>query len=102
MERRRNPAVNGVCNEACLEFGEEPRPSTNSDHFFQSIGSKPITYDNDFPPRNQALLTEVKHVEDIIITRDTENLGVSRRDVIQMISDIGQASSYFQAENHLD
>ena len=43
-----------------------------------------------------------KYVEDISVTRDMEKLGMSRREVIYMISDIGQASSYVQAENHLD
>ena len=42
------------------------------------------------------------YVEDIIVTRDTANLGVPMREVIQIISDIGQAISYVQVENHLD
>ena len=56
------------------------------------------------PLRKQALLSQsqVKYVEDIIVTRDTENLGVSRREVIQTIPNIGQASYYVQAENNLD
>ena len=56
------------------------------------------------PPRNQALLShrQVKYVEDIIVTRDTANLGMSRKEVIQIISDIGQENSYVQADNHLD
>ena len=55
-----------------------------------------ITYENAFPRRNPALILQrqVKYVEDIIFTRDTTNLGVSSREVIQTISDIGQASSY--------
>ena len=44
---------------------------------------------------------QVKYIEDTIITRDMANLGMSGRDVIQTISDIGKASSYFQADNHL-
>ena len=75
-----------------------------SDHFLQSIGIISITFKNSFPPVNQALLShnQVNYVEDIIVTRDTANLGMSRRGVIQTISDIGQASSYVQAYNHLD
>ena len=30
------------------------------------------------------------------------NLGMSRKEVIHVISDIGQAKSFVQAENHLD
>ena len=70
----------------------------------QIIGSRPITFENAFPPVKQVLLSQnqVKYVEDIIVTRDTSNLGMSRQEVIQTISYIGQASSYVQAENHLD
>ena len=39
----------------------------------------------------------VKYVEDIIVTRDTENLGMLRKGVIQVISDIGQENNYIQA-----
>ena len=31
---------------------------------------------------------QVNYVEDIIVTRDTANLGMSRKEVIQVISDI--------------
>ena len=67
------------------------------------IGSKPITNENASPPRNQTLILQrqANYVEDIIVTFDTANLGVSRRKVIQKISDIGQVSYYDQAENHL-
>ena len=41
-------------------------------------------------------------MEDIIVKRDTENLGMSRTEVLQVISDIGQAESLVQAENQLD
>ena len=70
----------------------------------QRISSKPITFEDSFPPRKQALLSEIQvnYVEDIIVTRDMENLGMSSREVIQMISDIEQESSYVQAENHMD
>ena len=70
----------------------------------QRIGRRPITFENFSPPGNQALLShnKVKYVEDIIVTLDTNNLGMSRWEVIQTISDIGQASYYVQAENHLD
>ena len=40
-------------------------------------------------------------MEDINVKRDTENLGRSRKEVIQITSDIDQGKSFFQAENHL-
>ena len=43
-----------------------------------------ITYENYSPPIKKALilLRQVKYVEYIIVTRDRENLGMSRREVI--------------------
>ena len=37
----------------------------------------------------------------IIIKRDTENIEISKKEVIQVISEIGQAKSVVQADNHL-
>ena len=104
LERRRNPAVNKVYDAACLELGEDPVPQMTVANFFQSIGSKPIKFENTSPLRNQTLLLQrqVKYVEDIIFTRDMANLGMSMKEVIKNISDIGQESSYVQSENHLD
>ena len=43
--------------------------------------------------KKRALISEiqVKYVGDVIIKRDTENIGISRKEVIPVISDIGQA-----------
>ena len=69
----------------------------------KSIGSKPITNNNAFPLIKRPLLSQIqeKNVQDIIVTRDTKNVGMLRNDVIQVISDIGQANYYFQEDNHL-
>ena len=45
---------------------------------------------------------QVKYVEDIIVIRETENLGMSMKDTIHVISDIGQENSYVQSDNHLN
>ena len=45
---------------------------------------------------------QVKYVEYIIITRDTADVGMPRKEAIQIISDRGQANYYVQAENNLD
>ena len=70
----------------------------------QIIGSKPIAYKNAFPPIKWALLSQrqVDYFEYVIFTRDTVDLGMSRREVINMISDIGKEISYVQSDNHLD
>ena len=44
LDRRRNTAVNGVCDAACLELGEDPVPRITVANFLQRIGSKPITF----------------------------------------------------------
>ena len=46
--------------------------------------------------------SQVKNVEDIVVKRDTENLGILRKEVIEVISELGQAKYFVQAENHLD
>ena len=76
----------------------------NSIQCLREIGRKPIIYDNVFPDKKKALLSnfQLKYLEDIIIKRDTANLGMSRKEVIQVISEIGQDKSFVQAENHLD
>ena len=73
-------------------------------NYLQRIGSRTIKLENSSPPGKQALMfqNQLKYIEYIILTRDTANLGMSRREVIQKISEIGQASSYYQAENKLD
>ena len=86
-----NPEVNGVCNVACLDLGEYDFPQMTVANYSQRIEINPIIYKNFFPSRKQALLSkiQVKYVEEIIVTRDTEHLGISRREVIQTISDMG-------------
>ena len=83
LERRRNPAVNGVCDEDNLTRMEV----NNSLH---RIGSRPIKFENVLPPEKQALISknQVKYVEGIIVTRDTAKLGMSRQAVIQTTSEI--------------
>ena len=72
--------VNGVCDAACSELGEDPVPRITGANCLQRIGSKPISYENYCPPINQALILQrqVKYVEDIIVTRDTEKFRISK------------------------
>ena len=41
-------------------------------------------------------------MEDIIIKRDTANPGMSRKEVIQVVSELRQAKLFVQAENHFE
>ena len=71
--------------------------------YLKIIGRKPITYKNDSPMSKRVFLSQrqVKYVESMYITRDTEIFGMPRKEVIQLISDIGQESYYFQTDNQL-
>ena len=41
-------------------------------------------------------------MEDIIVKRDTANLGMSSKEVIQVISDLVKVNSFVQSENQLE
>ena len=70
-----------------MDLGLDIVPKQTVFNILQRIGRKPITYENDLPMKKRALLLEnqVKYVEDIIVKRDTENLGMSRKEAIQVI-----------------
>ena len=104
MVNSRYPDVSGQCDEACLGLRFYPVTKQTVFNVLQRISKKLIIYENAFPMKKRVLLSEsqVKYVEDIIVKSDTENLGMSRKEVIQVISDIGQSKWFVQAENHLD
>ena len=81
----RYPSLRGHFDEACLELGIDPVPKQTVLNILRRIGRKPITYENVFPDKKRALLSnsQVKYVEDIIIKRDIVNLGMSRKEVIR-------------------
>ena len=56
-------------------------------NFLKRIGSKPIIYDNKFLMRYWALLSEsqVNYSGYIVVTIDTDNLEMSRKELIQVI-----------------
>ena len=62
------------------------------------IFRKKITYENVYPMKKRKFLPErqVNYVEDIIVKKDTANLGMSRKEVIQFISELGQTKSFVQ------
>ena len=96
--------VDGLCDVACLELGQDTVPRQTVANCLLRIGFKPITYKNALPMSKRELISQrqVNYVEDIIVTGDTVNLGMSRKEVIQARSYIVHESSYIQAENHLD
>ena len=83
---------------ACLELGLDRFPKQTVFNVLRRIGRKPITYENFFPDKKRALISnlQVKYVEDIIIKRERVNLGMSRKDLIQVISELSQAKTFFK------
>ena len=79
--------------EGDLELGKDTVPQMTVINCLRRIGNKPITYDNSFPPKNQIFLSEmqVKYIKDIFVARGTSNLGMSGKEMVQVIMDIGQA-----------
>ena len=87
-----------------MGLGLDTVPKKTVFKVLRRIGRKPITYENVFPDKNRALLSnlQVKYVEYIIIKRVTANLCMLRKEVIQFISELGQEKSFVQSEDHLD
>ena len=104
MGRLRKSTVDLVFDEGNLYLGEDPIPLMIMVNSLKIIGSNPITYNIDFLIIKQSLLfqMQVKYFKDIIVTRNIENVGVSSKVVIQVISYIVHAHSYDQAENHFN
>ena len=88
LAKSRDPSFRGQWDVACLDLGIDRVPRQTIYNVLRRISRKPITYKNVFPDKKRALLlnSQVKYVEDIIIKRDTANLGMSRKEVIQVIS----------------
>ena len=76
-----------MCDEACLELGDDPVPRSTVVYCLQSIVSNTIKYKNSLPMIKRELLSQsqVNYIEDIIVTRDTVNLGISRKEEVQEI-----------------
>ena len=93
------PSLRGQCDEACLKLGLDPVHKQTVFNVLRRIGRKPITYENHFPMKNRALISEnqLNYVKDIIVKIDTANLGISRKYVIQVISELSQEKSFVQA-----
>ena len=92
LELHSNTKLEREWDEGYLELGKDPITRLTVVNCLKIIGSKPIPHKNAFLLRYRTLLLErqVNYVEDVAVTRDTENLGVSRKEFIQVISYIGQ------------
>ena len=64
-----DPSLRGLCDVACLELGLDRFPKKTVYNVLRRIGRKPITYENVFPDKKRAFLSnsQVKYVDDIII-----------------------------------
>ena len=81
-------SLRGQCDAVFLELGLDPVPKQTVSNILQRIDKNSITYENDFTMKKRALLSEnqLNYVEDIIVKKNTSNIGMSRKEVIQFIS----------------
>eukprot|EP00957_Ditylum_brightwellii_P099413 7572867-Ditylum_brightwellii.AAC.1 len=68
------------------------------------VKGKEITHENVFPLKKKALLScnQVAFLQDVIRYRDNNNNGMTRKDVITTIAEIGRVKLMEQANNHLN
>ena len=84
LVKSRDPYFRGEWDVACLELGIDKVLRQTIYNVLRRIGRKPITYENVFPDKRRTLLSnlQVNSVDNIIIKKDTVNLGMSRKEVI--------------------
>ena len=57
--KSRYPYLRGQCDVGCLELGFDRVPKQTLFNVLRRIGRKPITYENVFPDKNRALLSNL-------------------------------------------
>ena len=79
-------------------------PKTTVYSMLKRLGKKEVTYENVYGNSKKKALSadERKAIEDIIRNRDRNNMGLSRKECIRLVMDVGQFGSFKKAENHYD
>ena len=79
-------------------------PHTTLYNVLRRLDGREATLQNCFPQKKNSFLSsaDIIVLQDIVRKRDRQNTGVTRKEAIQIIIDLGQARSYKSAENHLD
>ena len=87
-----------------MKLGLDLVPKETVLNVLHRSGREMITYENDFPTKKREFISEnqVKYVEDIIVKIDTSNRGMSRKEVIQLTSELVQENLLVQANNQLE
>ena len=95
------PYLIGQRDEDCFYLGLDLVPKQTIFNILQRIDRKPNTYNNAFTMKKMALLPEnqVNYVESIVVKRDTADIGMSRKEVIQFVSELIQAKSFSSRES---
>ena len=90
LQIQRKPEAEIVWDEGGLVLGQDLIPRMIAVNFLVRMDTKPTAYENSFPPRKRTLLSkmQVKYVQDIMVARDTVNLGMGK--VIRVVLHIGQ------------
>jgi len=63
-----------------------------------------VTKENVFPKKRKALLgnDEIKWLQDVVHQRDINNEGMSRKEVVKVIAEVGRCPNLEKAEYHLN
>ena len=79
-------------------------PFTTLHSALKRLGSKEPTVENVFPLQKKSLLNDdqVAFLQDVICQRDTNNEGVTRREAVTLIAELGRCSCLKKAEYHLN
>ena len=79
-----------------MELDKDTAPQIKVAYCLKIVDSKPIAYNNSFHLIGWEFISQrkVKCVDDIIVTRDIVNIGMERKEVIEVISYIVQANHY--------
>ena len=104
LKNSREPDLSKDDNPSFGYLMSETVPRQIVKNALKRLGNKQITLVNDFPILKRSLLPQdiVIFLQDIICKRNKGNNGVSRKETIQLIVDLGGACSDKQVKNHLD
>ena len=104
LENERKPLVSQLSLEELHQATGVFVPKSTVKSALKRLVQKKITHENVFPSKTSALLSndQVDFVQDIIVKRDQDNNGVSRKEAIDIIYNLAGEKKMKDAENHYD
>ena len=78
-------------------------PESTTRLYLKKLNGNEITYKKVFRDQKKLLTADlIKILQDIICRRDQNNTGLTRKEYVKIIMDLGGAKSFKAAENHFD